>query len=333
MLLVDDSAVKVMQGLSSPRQQHLALDFATNRRFRRDVFVRSDTPRSQGEAARALNAVVVGSVGDPQLLSTRVKVPRGQISFQPDFIEELKGLLSEGSITLGEATAALGAKSRNVAEIVRNLAFLVAGGALMPFARAFRHKLPAVVSKPANLLVERSLACIIEQRSARAIPSELLGNGVLVKPLEAIAIVELLSGAQPGPRCQPDCKAPRMSLRSRETQRKWWITWPARCCRISRGCSWWSESSLIFLAASLLVTMQRPAMLRSHAAPRRPVLFVLIWSSGFIVAKAVSPHADLQLFILVRLALTALVMGLAEPLPAPSGRAASSSARTSSPVC
>jgi hypothetical protein len=46
--------------------------------------------------------------------------------------------------------------------------------------------------------VERSLACIIEQRAARAIPSELLGNGVLVKPLEALAIIELLSGAQPG---------------------------------------------------------------------------------------------------------------------------------------
>jgi drug/metabolite transporter (DMT)-like permease len=42
-----------------------------------------------------------------------------------------------------------------------------------------------------------------------------------------------------------------------------------------------------------------------------PVLFVLIWSSGFIVAKAVSPHADLQLFIFVRLTLTALVMGAA----------------------
>lgn len=41
-----------------------------------------------------------------------------------------------------------------------------------------------------------------------------------------------------------------------------------------------------------------------------PILFVLIWSTGFIVAKAVTPHADLQLFLLARLGLTALVMGL-----------------------
>jgi len=42
-----------------------------------------------------------------------------------------------------------------------------------------------------------------------------------------------------------------------------------------------------------------------------PALFVLIWSSGFIVGKAVSFHADLQLFIFVRLALTSMVMGVA----------------------
>jgi drug/metabolite transporter (DMT)-like permease len=41
-----------------------------------------------------------------------------------------------------------------------------------------------------------------------------------------------------------------------------------------------------------------------------PILFVLIWSTGFIVAKAVTPHADLQLFLLARLSLTALVMGV-----------------------
>jgi len=42
-----------------------------------------------------------------------------------------------------------------------------------------------------------------------------------------------------------------------------------------------------------------------------PAVFVLIWSTGFVVAKAVAPHADLQLFLVARFALTALVMGLA----------------------
>lgn len=42
-----------------------------------------------------------------------------------------------------------------------------------------------------------------------------------------------------------------------------------------------------------------------------PALFVLIWSSGFIVGKAVVPHADLQLYLLARFVLTAMVMGFA----------------------
>ena len=42
-----------------------------------------------------------------------------------------------------------------------------------------------------------------------------------------------------------------------------------------------------------------------------PVLFVLIWSTGFVVGKGILPHADLQLFIFVRLALTAVIMGIA----------------------
>jgi drug/metabolite transporter (DMT)-like permease len=42
-----------------------------------------------------------------------------------------------------------------------------------------------------------------------------------------------------------------------------------------------------------------------------PLVFVLIWSTGFIVAKAVLPHADLQGFLVARFTLTAIVMGCA----------------------
>lgn len=42
-----------------------------------------------------------------------------------------------------------------------------------------------------------------------------------------------------------------------------------------------------------------------------PIVFVLIWSTGFIVAKAVLPHADLQSFLVARFSLTAIVMGCA----------------------
>ena len=58
-------------------------------------------------------------------------------------------------------------------------------------------------------------------------------------------------------------------------------------------------------------------------AAAAPILFVLIWSTGFIVARAVVPHADPQLFLLVRMALVAALfagMALAAKESWPRGR-------------
>jgi drug/metabolite transporter (DMT)-like permease len=45
-----------------------------------------------------------------------------------------------------------------------------------------------------------------------------------------------------------------------------------------------------------------------------PVLFVLFWSTGFIVARAVSTHADVQFFLLCRFAAAAVLWGIAASL-------------------
>jgi SAM-dependent methyltransferase len=86
MLVVDEASVAAIKALTLPRQVHLAMDFATNRRFRRDIFIRSDTPRSPDEAQRALDSAVIGCVAEPEHLANKVKVPRGHITFQPDFM-------------------------------------------------------------------------------------------------------------------------------------------------------------------------------------------------------------------------------------------------------
>lgn len=200
-LIIDEASVEALKGLATPREVHLAMDFATNRRFRRDVFIRTDTPRSPDDAARALQETVIGCVAEPATLTNRIRVPRGQITFQADFIDALKSLLRDGSVTLGAAVNALaqsgGSSARNPSDIVRNLMYLVAGGALMPFAQEFRQRMPDEVRKPASPLVEHSLADIIRSAAPRAIPSERLGNGVMVRPEEALAIIELLSGTAP----------------------------------------------------------------------------------------------------------------------------------------
>jgi drug/metabolite transporter (DMT)-like permease len=42
-----------------------------------------------------------------------------------------------------------------------------------------------------------------------------------------------------------------------------------------------------------------------------PALFVFFWSTGFIVARAVLPHADVQLFLVCRFVSVAVLLGLA----------------------
>jgi hypothetical protein len=40
-----------------------------------------------------------------------------------------------------------------------------------------------------------------------------------------------------------------------------------------------------------------------------PVAFVLNWSTGLVVARAVVPYASVELFLLVRMALSAVLLG------------------------
>lgn len=193
-LVVDELAAEAVAQLATGRQRQLATDFAANQRFRRDVFVRGHARLGQAETTRHLQAAAIGSLGNPERIGTKARVPRGEIRFQEDFIRGLQSLMLRGSTTIGQAVTALGGAGRDPVEIARNVIFLVAAGTLMPFAKA-RESHAVKARRLANRTVERVLAHAIEHRVRRAIPSETLGNGVDILPVEALAITELLAGA------------------------------------------------------------------------------------------------------------------------------------------
>jgi len=193
MLLVDDATARAIAALPDPRQQQLAMDFATDRRFRRDVFVRGDGRLGPTEATRHCLAFALACSGNPADLAIKVRVPRGEITFQSSFIDELRALLRDGSIAIGEALARLSGAGRDSAEIARNLTFLVAAGSLVPCARVHRtSRVPA--GQPANAVVAQALEHAARGTTLGAIPSEVLGNGVLVSPLEALGLTQWLAG-------------------------------------------------------------------------------------------------------------------------------------------
>lgn len=135
MLIMDQLAAERIASLPTPRLRHLAEDFAVNRRFRRDVFVRDGCPAGQGAQVNLIDEAIIGMVPGRETLDARVEVPRGRLSFQQHFIDDLRLLLAGGPMRLGDILSRLGGSARSSAEIRQNLSFLVAAGALMPFSR------------------------------------------------------------------------------------------------------------------------------------------------------------------------------------------------------
>ena len=193
-LLIDEAVAELLRRLPALRQRDLALDFAVNRRFRRDVFVRGAAETDAVEITRRIAEQPIGCAGDPSGLGAAVRVPRGEIRFQESFIGELKGLLATGSVTVGEAVTTLGGEGRDAAEIARNMLYLVAAGALVPFARAFSVNGANAPRRFATTTIERVFAHIVATGAARAVPSEVFGNGIAIEPRDAAAIIELVGG-------------------------------------------------------------------------------------------------------------------------------------------
>jgi SAM-dependent methyltransferase len=196
-LLVDDQTACAVAGLECAGQQHLAMDFAMNRQFRRDVFVQeSDT---QPEAGAHLGNIVIGSPGNPKTINATVQVPRGKISFHTDFIDALRVLMSRGPVMLCEATAGLSGKTRHAGETARNLLFLIAAGELAPFAKALNVFEMRCATRFASAAVERAILHVADAGSPEVvIPSEVAGWGVPISRREAVAVGDYLAGAAGG---------------------------------------------------------------------------------------------------------------------------------------
>jgi trans-aconitate methyltransferase len=196
-LVLDAAAVQAIAAMPGGRVQQLAIDYAINRRFRRDVFARDATRLDDADAGRQLESMAVGYIEESDLTET-VRVPRGELRLQADFIADARRLFSAGPLPLGAAAASLAGGRRETGEILRNLTYLVAAGALQPCATVPRARREASRHRP-HALLERTLELIRADQVARPVPSPVLGNGVTIDVARASALSEWLA-APPGRR-------------------------------------------------------------------------------------------------------------------------------------
>jgi len=192
MLLMDDRTAASIAALPTERQRRLATDCATNQRFRRDVFIRGELPRSSAATSQQLATMLIGCLRTSDLARLSIRVPRGELTLQQDFMDELRELLIDGPLPMKQAISSLHREGRDVVGITRNLLFLIAGGGLLPCATSA----PPAPSMPprryANDTVRLMMADIVERGGEGFIPSRVLGNGVKVQALEALAVEAVL---------------------------------------------------------------------------------------------------------------------------------------------
>lgn len=192
-LLLDERKAAAVGALPPGPQRILAEDLAVNRRFRRDVFARNAAAPGSPSGRQALLALPIGRAASPAPPGARVRVPRGQLTFQDDFVAALNRLLETRSRPLGEVASALAGQGHGLAEVVRNILFLIAAGALTPFARAQALGAPAEPPYRAAGMLLATLAHGLDHDTTQAVPSEVLGNGIPVRPAEARALARRLA--------------------------------------------------------------------------------------------------------------------------------------------
>jgi SAM-dependent methyltransferase len=190
-LTMESRIMSSIAGLDTQRERQLAADFAMNRYFRRDVFARQDGAAD----ARHFGRAVIGRPETADPIPHQIRVPRGVVSFQRTFVDELRERMSHGSMHVDDLVGSMrGGAERGQAEILRNLTFLVAAGVLTPFAQVRSFDLRATGRQPSNTIVRKVIDYAAERSVTRAIPSEALGNGVEIEPLQALALKEIMAG-------------------------------------------------------------------------------------------------------------------------------------------
>ena len=193
-LVLDAKATSTIATLATERQRQLAIDFARNQRFRRDVFTRAGQPDPD-----AIRSIPIGCASDTDDIGSSVRVPRGEVRFGDEFIRDVRRQVAQGSWRVGDLVAALAGHDQpegrplpadqDATAIARNLLFLVAGGLLVPFAKAQR----AQASTPTGLASPTIAAAFrdaVARDVRRPVPSAIYGNGVMVEPSEARALLD-----------------------------------------------------------------------------------------------------------------------------------------------
>ncbi|MFW6380207.1 MAG: class I SAM-dependent methyltransferase [Halorhodospira sp.] len=163
------------------RFRELLRDYAVNRVFRRDVFIKGSRPGTGAQQdAALLDTALVPLRTRPQMSATFV-TNLGELTGSPDVYRPLMDRLARGRATLRELAEATGIE---LAKLIQACAVLTATGQAHPAQ-------PAVDPAPSHRLTALLARRILEDEQHGHLPAPVAGNAIAASDIEIVAMAVL----------------------------------------------------------------------------------------------------------------------------------------------
>jgi SAM-dependent methyltransferase len=194
-LVVSEPSMAFCRKQPTERLRQLAQDFLTGQRFRRDVFVRGHPRFDRAETVRNLMAQHFALPGAPEDFVAKVKVPRGEITFDAKLVAGAGELLAKGSASLAEIAQAVRPKVKKELDLERSITLMAATGGLVPAAQSFQAKSVKLGGARIISEINRKLAARSWQKMERQhLISPVLGSGVPLQSMDSLFLTLMDEG-------------------------------------------------------------------------------------------------------------------------------------------
>ncbi len=199
-LLLPEGPVEFIRKLPDSRSRQLAQDYLTGQRFRRDVFVRGHARLPRLQLAANLARIPFVVAGAMSALDRKVKIPRGEISFDEASFPAIKEALGLGVLTLGELVEETRKRTDKRVDLERTMTLLNAAGMVIPAAQSFRiGKQP---EKPNKLKLKSTVNQLILKEmndflTRRGLISTAVGGSLAIDPVDALILNDLIQHGGP----------------------------------------------------------------------------------------------------------------------------------------
>jgi SAM-dependent methyltransferase len=194
-LVVDEKTAQAIQNRPTARMRQLLLDFATNQRFRRDIFVRGHQRLRGAEQQARLRQIPFISLKPAVEFTPKAKIGRREISFHDGLFPIIKEAFQHGARTIAKldeiAAKALGRR----VNVERTVLLMAATGHIMPCAAS---QSSAAQPDPAigiTVLGEANRSAVglaQSQRKRQRFVSEIAGTAIPCDVVDAM-LLDLLS--------------------------------------------------------------------------------------------------------------------------------------------